>query len=153
MDRQELELELKLLLNNYLKEQGLDLVDLIYRYEGRSLVIRILTDKPEGGISIGECAKLNRDICLILDEKDTLKEGYILEVCSPGLDRPLVTKSDFLRCINKAVRFFLHEPINGKMELEGLISKVEDEAVYINIKGEILQIPLIRIMKAKQIII
>jgi len=153
MDRQGLELELRLLLDNYLKEQGLDLVDLFYRYEGRSLILRILIDKPEGGISIGECAKLNREICIILDEKDILKEGYILEVSSPGLDRPLVTKSDFLRCINKAVRLFLHEPINGKMELEGLISKVEDETVYINIKGEILQVPLIRIMKAKQIII
>ena len=153
MDRQELELELKLLLGNYLKEQGLDLVDLIYRYEGRSLVIRILTDKPEGGISIGECAKLNKDICLILDEKDILKEGYILEVSSPGLDRPLVRKEDFLRCRNKEVIFFLNEPIDEKMELQGKISKVEDDAVYITIQEEILKLPLIRIIKAKQIII
>lgn len=153
MDRQELELELKLLLNNYLKEQGLDLVDLIYRCEGRSLVIRVLTDKPEGGISIGECAKLNRDICSILDEKDILKEGYILEVSSPGLDRPLVRKEDFLRCRNKEVRFFLNEPINGKIEFQGKISKVEDDAVYITIQEETLRIPLTRIIKAKQIII
>ena len=153
MDKQELILELRLLLENYLKEQGLDLVDLIYRYEGRSLVLRILTDKPEGGISIGECAKLNRDICSILDEKDILKEGYILEVSSPGLDRPLVSKEDFLRCRNKEVRFFLNQPINEKMELQGKISKVEDDAVYIAMQEEILKVPLIRITRAKQVII
>ena len=153
MDRQELELELRLLLDNYLKEQGLDLVDLIYRYEGRSLSLRILTDKPEGGISVGECAKLNRDICSILDEKDVLKEGYILEVSSPGLDRPLVRKEDFLRCRNKEARFFLNEPINERMELQGKISKVEDDAVYITIQEEILKVPLIRITRAKQVVI
>jgi len=152
MDKQELILELRLLLDNYLKEQGLDLVDLIYRYEGRSLVVRILTDKSEGGISVGECAKLNRDICLILDEKDILKEGYILEVSSPGLDRPLVRKEDFLRCRNKEVRFFLNEPINEKMELQGKISKVEDDAVYIAMQEEIFKVPLIRVIRAKQIV-
>jgi ribosome maturation factor RimP len=153
MDKQELILELRLLLGNYLKEQGLDLVDLIHRYEGRSLSLRILTDKPEGGISVGECAKLNRDICIILDEKEILKEGYILEVSSPGLDRPLVKKEDFLRCRNKEVRFFLNEPINEKMELQGKISKVDDDAVYIAIQGEVFEVPLVRIIKAKQIVI
>jgi len=153
MDRQELELELRLLLDNYLKEQGLDLVDLIHRYEGRSLFLRILTDKPEGGITIGECAKLNREICSILDGKDILKEGYILEVSSPGLDRPLVRKEDFLRCINKEVRFFLNEPINEMVELQGKISKVEDDAVYIAMQEEIFKVPLIRITRAKQIVI
>jgi len=153
MDKQELVLELRLLADNYLKEQGLDLVDLIHRYEGRSLSLMILTDKPEGGISIGECAKLNRDICHILDEKDILKEGYILEVSSPGLDRPLVRKEDFLRCKNKEVRFFLNEPINEKMELQGKIAKVEDDAVYIAMQEEIFKVPLIRIIRAKQIVI
>jgi len=153
MDKQELIPELRLLLDNYLKEQGLDLVDLIYRYEGRSLSLRILTDKPEGGISVGECAKLNRDICIILDEKDILKEGYILEVSSPGLDRPLVRKEDFLRCRNKEVRFFLNEPINGKMELQGKISKIEDDAVYITMQEETLKVPFISIIRAKQIVI
>ena len=145
--------EIKDLIASILQEKQLCLVEIKHFYQSDTLVLRTLVDRPEGGISLGECAKLNREICIILDAKDILKQGYILEVCSPGLDRPLVTKSDFLRCINKAVRLFLHEPINGKMELEGLISKVEDETVYINIKGEILQVPLIRIMKAKQIII
>lgn len=84
-----------------MKNQNLDLVDIIYRYEGRGLVLRVLVDKPEGGITLDECAGLNNEISRILDEKDMLQQRYILEVSSPGLDRPLNSKNDFLRCINK----------------------------------------------------
>ena len=152
MDRQETLQELKSLLGDYLKAQELDLVDLIYRYEGRNLFLRILMDKPRGGISLEECARLNNEINRILDEKEILKTRYILEVFSPGLDRPLLTRSDFLRCINRNIRLFLLEAINGKVELEGVITKVEDESVYIDIEGRSVAVPLTKIKKAKQII-
>lgn len=152
MDRQQILEELRGMMSDYLEGQGLDLVDLIYRYEGRDLVLRILVDKPEGGISLDECSALNSKISRILDEKDILKEKYILEVSSPGVDRPLLTKRDFIRCINKKARFFLNGPINGKMEWEGLIAKVGDEVVYVQIQNEVIEIPLKNIRKAKQII-
>jgi len=152
MDRQEIIVELKNIIGDFLKIQGLELVDLIYRHEGRDLALRILVDRAQGGITLGECAALNNQISEILDEKDILQEGYILEVSSPGLDRPLETKSDFLRCMNRKVKLFLNESINGKIELEGLISKVEDDSVYIDCKNATIQIPLIKINKAKQII-
>ena len=152
MDRQTIINELRDLLGSYLKDQGLDLVDLIYRYEGRNIYLRILVDKPEGGISLGECARLNNEISRILDEKDILRDRYMLEVSSPGLDRPLLTRSDFLRCIHRNARLFFLESINGKTELEGVITKVEDNSVYIDIDDNTLEIPLAKIKKAKQII-
>jgi len=152
MDRQQIISELKNSIGDYLKIQRLDLIDLIYRYEGKDLVLRVLVDRPEGGIGLDECARLNNEISRILDEKDVLTTRYILEVSSPGLDRPLKTKSDFLRCINKKVRFYLCESINGKMELEGTISKVGDTSVYIDTDGESLEIPLLKVAKVKQII-
>ena len=152
MDRQEIILELKNIIGDFLKIQGLELIGLIYRHEGRDLALRILVDRAQGGITLGECAQLNNQISEILDEKDILQEGYILEVSSPGLDRPLETRSDFLRCMNRKVKLFLNESINGKIELEGLISKVEDDSVYIDCKNATIQIPLIKINKAKEII-
>ncbi len=152
MDRQEIELELKNIIGDYLKLQGLDLVDLICRHEGKDLIVRILVDRPEGGITVGECAGLNIQISSLLDEKDILQTRYILEVASPGLDRPLKTENDFSRCINRKARFFLNDAVNGKIELEGLISKVENDSVYIDGKNEIIEIPLTKINKAKQII-
>ncbi|MDD4893968.1 MAG: ribosome maturation factor RimP [Candidatus Omnitrophica bacterium] len=152
MDRQEIIEELRVIIGDYLKNQGLDLVDLIYRQEGRDFVVRILVDKPEGGITIGECAGLNIQISNLLDEKDILQTRYILEVASPGLDRPLKVKSDFTRCINRKARFFFNEPINGKLEIEGLINKVEGESIYIENENGIIEAPLTKINKAKQVI-
>lgn len=152
MDRQQIITELKNIIAEYLKIKGLDLVDLIYRYEGRDLILRVLVDRPLGGINLEECADLNKEISRILDEEDMLQTRYILEVSSPGLDRPLKTKRDFERCINRKVRFFLSEPINGKMELEGIITSAEEDLVYIDNKGESVEVSLLKLTRAKQII-
>jgi len=152
MDRREIIAELRDVIGSYIKEQGLDLVDLVYRYEGKGLFLRILVDKPEGGISLDDCAYLNNEISRILDEKNILQERYILEVASPGLDRPLTTKKDFLRCMNKKARFFLNELVEERRELEGIINSVDDEAVYIDSQGRVIKIPLSKINKAKRVI-
>jgi ribosome maturation factor RimP len=81
-----------------------------------------------------------------------LQQRYILEVSSPGLDRPLKSRNDFLRCINRKVRVFLNEPINGKSELEGVITEVKDDSVYIVINTESIEVPLSKVAKAKQVI-
>ena len=152
MDRYEITEELMAVIADYLAGHGLDLIELIYRREGRGQVLRVLADRPEGGISLGECAQLNRELGSLLDEKDILQEGYVLEVSSPGLDRPLREKKDFLRCKDKAVKFFLKEQLEGKLEWDGLITAVDDEAVHIDSFGRQLRIPLAKINKAKQIL-
>jgi len=151
MDREAVISGLKNIIGDYLQARNIDLVDFIYRYEGKDLVLRILADNPEGGISLGECACLNRDISRLLDEQDIIKERYALEVSSPGLDRPLKTKSDFLRCSNKKVKFFFSEPVNGKFELEGIINKVGDDTVFIDTANQTVETPLAKIRKAKQV--
>jgi len=152
MDRESLISELEVIIGNYLKEKNLDLVELTYRFEGQGLVLRILTDRPEGGISLGDCFSLNREIGAFLDEKNILQDRYILEVSSPGLDRPLRNKNDFFRCRNKMVQFFLKEPIGGKLEWAGKISSVDEEAVKIEQGGREILLPLEKIIKGKQVI-
>ena len=152
MDRQAVISELKIIIEDYFKAQGMELVDLICRFEGRDLFLRILADRLQGGITIDDCAYLNKGIGMILDEKNILQERYILEVSSPGLDRPLKTKDDFLRSINKKAKFFLSEKINGKMEWDGQIIGVTDPSVYIDVNGEKIDLPLLKIIKASQIL-
>jgi len=152
MDKLEIISELKNIIENHLNTKNFDLVDLIYRYEGRDLVVRVLADRPEGGITMGECSQLNREIGAVLDEKDILQQGYILEVSSPGLDRPLKTKKDFLRYSNRNVIFFLREPVNGKLEFEGVINKADDNIVCIDVTGSIVEIPINAVNKAKLVL-
>jgi len=150
LDKELLREQLLGIINDYLKSQDLVLVDLIVRYEGNMLALRVFADRPEGGITVDECARINKYIGNVLDEKDLISEKYILEVSSPGLDRPLKTKSDFLRCLGKKVVFFLKEPVYGKLELKGMITEVNDDAVKIEANGSILEIPIINIGKSKQ---
>lgn len=152
MDRQELAGQIKPIIEDYLKNQGFGLVDLILRYEGADLFLRILADRPEAGITLEDCAYLNKQISSILDEKDSIKTRYILEVSSPGLDRSLVTREDFLRCLGKTVKFFLRRKVLGKLELQGKIKSAQDQEIEVQINAESVRIPLSDIAKARQII-
>lgn len=144
--------ELKSLLADYLNSQGLELVELTYRYTGRDWALRIFLDKPQGGITLYDCAYLNREISRIIEERQIIDSKYILEVSSPGLDRPLKIKSDFSRCLSRMATFFLKEAVGGRLELKGIISKVEEDAVYIEQDGETVILPFSKISQAKQIV-
>ena len=115
-------------------------------------MLRILADKPSGGISMDECAMLNRDIGVILDEKGVIEDKYTLEVSSPGLDRILKTRDDFLRMLNKGVKFFLNEALNGKIEWDGFIESANEEEVLVKTKEGIIKIPYLKINKSRLII-
>jgi len=152
MDRIEIRQRLYNLIGDFLQRQGWVLVDLTLRYEGKDLVLRILTDSPSGGITLEDCSFLNTRISEMLDEKDIISGPYILEVSSPGIDRPLRDRGDFNRCLNRKVRFFLKTPFLGKLELEATITKVEEDSVWINYLDSIQKIPLSDINMAKQVL-
>jgi len=144
--------EVKDLITAYFESQGVELIDLILRYEGSKLILTILADKMEGGITLGDCALLNRQLGAILEEKDIIDRDYILEVSSPGLDRDLKTQKDFLRSLNKEAVFFLNDLINGKCQWQGLVNRVDEISVFIQSSNEALEIPLNKINKAKLVI-
>ena len=144
--------ELNTLISGFLESKNLELIDLIYRPDGKRMVLTVLADKPQGGITLQECALFCRQLKNLLEEKNIIEGDYVLEVSSPGLDRCLTGKKDFLRSLNKQAVFYLSELINGKCEWRGLIAKVEAESVFIDNSGSILEIPLTKINKAQLII-
>jgi ribosome maturation factor RimP len=111
-----------------LEENKVELVDLTYRQEGRKMVLRFLVDK-DAGITLDECAVLNDQIGAVLDTDDTIASSYVLEVSSPGLDRPLRTRRDFERVLGKTIEVFLKEHIEGKLSYVGRLSGVDDTAI------------------------
>lgn len=144
--------ELNVLVSACLESKNLEFVDLIYRFEGKKLILTVLADKPQGGITLQECAFLCRQLKILLEEKNIIEGDYILEVYSPGLDRLLKRQKDFLRSLNKEAVFFLNDLVNGKCQWQGVISKVDEVAVFIQVQGEILEVPLIKINKAQLVI-
>ena len=149
MDHQALKNEIGLLVKDLFVGQGFALVDIILRLDGAGLSVSLLADRPQGGITLGECALLNRMARQAADEKNIFAGQYSLEVSSPGIDRPLKTKEDFTRCLSKQAVFFLNDLVSGKCEWKGAISRVNEASVFIEQTGEVLEIPLIKINKAK----
>ena len=75
-----------------------------------------------------------------------------MEVSSPGVDRPLATKKDFLRVIGRRLKVFLHKPVRKKLEVEGRLERVEGESAFLDLGDKIEEITLDKIHKAKQVI-
>jgi ribosome maturation factor RimP len=135
-----------------LEAHSIDLVDLKLQRQNRRVFLRFFVDKPEGGITLDKCADLNTEISLILDEADLIQERFILEVSSPGLDRPLATAKDFKRALNRDIKIYLAEPIENRLEFLGNLQSVEEERINILVDGRIVIIPINIINKAKQVI-
>lgn len=132
-------------------QKNYDLVDMVIRRESGRMILRFLVDRPTGGITIDECAQLNSEISRILDEVDLIQEIFSLEISSPGLDRPLRTRKDFLRKLDKEIRVFVASPINKKTEFAGRLITVTEEGITLQVDSEEVFIPLDNINKAREI--
>ena len=90
----------------------------------------------EGGVTIKDCEHVSRALELVLDEKDPIQDPYILEVSSPGLDRPLKKDKDFERSIGKDVEMKLYKALDGHKEFLGMLVSYNKTEVVIKIDGE-----------------
>ncbi|MBI5872686.1 MAG: ribosome maturation factor RimP [Candidatus Omnitrophica bacterium] len=154
MYRQESLLGIKPLLEKHLENLGFVLVDLRFYKDGQNqIVLEVLADRTEGGITLDECVRLNRELGDIVDNSGLAGQGYILDVSSPGMDRPLATEADFRRNISRRVRVFLKEAWEGRIEYCGEIVAVDETGVVLNAEKKTVRIPLDIINKAKQVII
>ncbi|MDP2654840.1 MAG: ribosome maturation factor RimP [Candidatus Omnitrophota bacterium] len=133
-------------------EKMLELVGFRVVLHGRTHAIEVFVDRPRGGISLDECAGLNRKMVDTMDAENMFGGDYSLEVSSPGLDWPLKTPGDFLRVSGRAVHFFLEEPVNGKWEHIGDIAGVDGDCVRVSGRTGELAIPFSKIKKAVQYI-
>jgi ribosome maturation factor RimP len=152
IDKYELQEKLKSIIGENLKKEGVILVDLNFTLSGKKSILRILVDVPGGGITLDKCTYINNSISQLLDEENLIQGSYVLEVSSPGVDRPLISKEDFTRCLNRKVKIFLNQLQEGKSEITGVIISVADAGVNVDSEGQIQQIPFDRIRKAKQIV-
>lgn len=149
MDIKALVKEIEELVSPLLDKEGVDLVEILYRRESGRMVLRFFVDVP-GGITLAECARLNNQIGKVLDESDIPLANYLLEVSSPGLDRPIKTVKDFLRAVGKKVRLIYSKDGREKVTCIGEVKSVDNENVTLAIEGKEEIIPIDRIVKARQ---
>lgn len=95
--------------------------------------VQIMADKADGIISVDDCAVISRNLSPLLDVHDPMPGGYMLEVSSPGVDRPLVRPSDFADWAGFEVKIEAREMIDGRKRFRGVLYGFEDSEVRLEV--------------------
>lgn len=140
--------QVKQLMQPALDNCNAELVDINLSGSKHKPILRILVDK-KGGITLDECTDINRQLSDILDKDDIIKESFILEVSSPGLNRPLREKKDFEKVIGKEINLYTKEPIEGENFFQAMLDSVGEDFISLKLKGGQLKIPYENIRNAK----
>jgi ribosome maturation factor RimP len=128
--------------------EEMELVDVEYK-KGSNSVLRIFIDKPEG-VNVSDCTKISTQVGAFLDIEDLIENNYVLEVSSPGLDRPLKNKADYDRNKGKLIKVSLYAPLEGKKTFIGRIISADDQKVILKEKSDkVIDIPFAAIAKGK----
>lgn len=116
--------------------------------------LQVMIDVADGSrdITVDDCASVSRVLSDLLDEKDPIKDKYILEVSSPGLDRPLTKLKHFVRYKGYDVKIETENKVENRKRFKGKIADVDDENVVINMEDTQYTIPFAEINKAKLVI-
>jgi ribosome maturation factor RimP len=101
---------------------------------GKTRVLQIMADRPDGGIGVDECGEISTAVSAVLDVEDPVEENYVLEVSSPGIDRPLTRLKDFDVWKGWEARIETSELIDGRRRFKGDLAGIEGEEVLITIE-------------------
>jgi ribosome maturation factor RimP len=130
------------------QEENIELVDVEYKKVGKTLALRIYIDKKLG-ITLDDCQRISRQVEDLIEVHDVIADPYVLEVSSPGLDRPLKKERDFIRNKEKRVQIKSFSPINGKKRRVGTVQDFKSGTLYLKDTDGIQEIPLDNIAQAK----
>src|SRR4029077_6947411 len=93
-------------------------------------------ERLDGGMDVGDCAELSRKLSEVLEAADPFAEEYVLEVSSPGIDRPLVSTEDFQRFAGHEARVELMNSIDGRRRFKGRIVGLKNGDIEMETSGE-----------------
>ena len=117
---------------------GLEIFDVQFRREGSGMVLRVRLDRPgsaasaEESVSVEDCAHVSRDLSAILDVEDVVPTAYVLEVSSPGLDRPLRGAADYARFAGRRAKLVMRQAVDGQSFFKGTLGGIDGGEVLID---------------------
>ena len=128
---------------------GLDLVDVELFRAGRRRMVRIYVGKA-AGVSVDDCARVSREVSAVLDAENWLgDDAYVIEVSSPGLDRPFKTLADWTRNIGRDVKITCREKVEGRIQHAGKLAAASEADVTLETPGGTLTVPMSQVALAK----
>ena len=121
------------LMADFLAAEGYELYNIEFVKEGKDWFLRVYVDlaSGEGYIGTEDCEKVSRFLSEKLDEEDPIEQNYYLEVSSPGMDRPLLTKAHYERYVGSEVEIRLYKGKDGTKNIQGVLNGIDGEEVTV----------------------
>lgn len=144
--------ELKKLCGEIAEKTGVTVYDVQFK-QGKNPALTVFIDK-EGGVSLDDCERFHNALNEPIDALDpTFGEPYVLNVSSPGADRPFRTKSDYESHIGKKVEVRLYSSVKGKKFYDGTLKKYDGKCIVIETDGKLsLSLELKNVVKVNEYI-
>ena len=133
-----------------LEEMGYELVDVEYVSSYGRWILRLFVDK-EGGVTIGDCARISAELGDLIDVKEFIRHEYNLEVSSPGLDRPLRKEKDLYRALGKRVKVRTATALGGRRNFAGVLLRYGDGILHLEVDGHAVALSWSDVAKANLI--
>jgi ribosome maturation factor RimP len=120
---------------------------------GRRATLQIMAERnDEQAMTVEDCAEISRTVSALLDVADPIAGAYMLEVSSPGIDRPLIRREDFARFAGYEAKIELNEPRDGRRRFRGKLLGVEGDAVRLLVDDAPIALPLAAVQRAKLVL-
>lgn len=121
--------------------------------DGRKKTLTVIAERSdEAPMAVEDCVEISRTVGALLEVEDPISGAYDLEVCSPGLDRPLTRLADFTRYAGNEARIETYVPIEGRRKFRGMLRGAEGETITMQVDGTDMRIPFSGIRNAKLLI-
>src|ERR1051325_9786916 len=117
--------------------------------------VQIMAERPDGSFTIEDCEAASRALSPTLDVEDPIRGGYRLELSSPGIDRPLVRRSDFERNVGHEAKIEMTTMIDGRKRFRGEIVGAEGDAAFIRLRDaadQVARLPIAEMAEAKLVL-
>ena len=120
---------------------------------GKTKTLQVMAERPDGHMDVADCARLSRALSDLLEREDPIEGEYLLEVSSPGIDRPLTRLTDFSRWSGHEAKLELSVPdANGRKRFKGMLLGLDGNDVMIDVDGQRLKFPFRGIAEAKLVL-
>ena len=129
--------------------RGLELIDVQFRPEAGRVVLRLLLDRPAGGVTLAELGQVSRELGDLLDGHEAVPGRYQLECSSPGLNRPLLRETHFQRALGQRVQVRTREVVVDRRGFHGTLERVDAGGIVVRDPAVgVVEIPFAVIEKA-----
>ena len=135
------------LVDPILEGMGFELVDIEYVSQQGRWVLRLFIDK-KGGVTIDDCAYVSRELGDLIDVRNFIDHPYVLEVSSPGLDRPIKKEKDILMSMDKKIQVKMATHVKGRRHYTGFLRDFREGVLYMDVDGELVALDWRQVHKA-----